>query len=250
MSIVSFFITLIIQTTLFCRQNVVLARASCWKWGWISGIRHFLKDHKALIYPQILHNHCFQFPLGIKSSSEKSKTTLCIFFRGEGWGKKFATLFYCSFERAASPPTTCYRFHKSLEIHERTDAKNGLLQWYGHSRVLGISISKTRVIQASPSHITLATWVTRVTREGYKGGIWEWGCPYHCDSAFKTVPNCCSTQLWPSPTHNCKIANRDVEYHLLASPILCHQSCPMLDLLDCKKVVFFFVFSFHRFSVA
>ena len=94
MSIVSFFITLIIQTTLFCRQNVVLARASFWKWGWISGIRHFLKDHKALIYPQILHNHCFQFPLGIKSSSEKSKTTLCIFFRGGGGGVK--RLPHCS----------------------------------------------------------------------------------------------------------------------------------------------------------
>ena len=133
MSIVSFFITLIIQTTLFCRQNVVLARASFWKWGWISGIRHFLKDHKAPIYPQILHNHCFQFPLGIKSSSEKSKTALCIFFRGEGWGKKFATLFYCSFERAASPPTTCSRFRKSLEIHENWCEKWAVtVMWASH----------------------------------------------------------------------------------------------------------------------
>ena len=34
-----------------------------------------------------------------------------------------------------------------------------LLQWYGHPRVLGISIPKTLVIWVSPSHITLAIWV-------------------------------------------------------------------------------------------
>ena len=136
----------------------------------------FSKTTRHLFTPQILDNHCFQFPLGIKSSTEKSKTTLCVFFGGGGWGggKKFyriVLLFFRTIARAASPPTTYSRFHKSLEIHERTDAKNGLLQWYGHPSVLGISISKTRVIQASPSHITLAIWVrSRVTGEGFESG--------------------------------------------------------------------------------
>ena len=39
-----------------------------------------------------------------------------------------------------------------------------MLQWYGYPCVLGITIPKTLVIWASPSHITLAIWVrVRVT---------------------------------------------------------------------------------------
>ena len=131
----------------------------------------FSKTTRHLFIPQILHNHCFQFPLGILEVVHREiEDNAMHFFRGVGV-KSFTTLFYCSFERAASLPTTCSRFRKSLEIRERTDAKNGLLQWCGHSRVLGISISKTRVIQASPSHITLAIWVRgRVTGEGFESG--------------------------------------------------------------------------------
>ena len=51
--------------------------------------------------------------------------------------------------------------------------------------------SKTLVIWAPPSHITLAIWVrVRVTGDAHiiRGlemgmpislGFWEWGCPYH-----------------------------------------------------------------------
>ena len=40
-----------------------------------------------------------------------------------------------------------------------------MLQWYGYPCVLGITIPKTLVIWASPSHITLAIWVrVRLTR--------------------------------------------------------------------------------------
>ena len=109
----------------------------------------------------------------VVSRPQRNRRQRYAFFSGGG-GKKFyhiVLLFFRTIVRAASPPTTCSRFHKSLEIHERTDAKNGLLQWYGHPSVLGISISKTRVIQASPSHITLASWVRgRVTGEGFESG--------------------------------------------------------------------------------
>ena len=64
-----------------------------------------------------------------------------------------------------------------------------LLQLYGHPRVLGVSIPKSLVIWASPSHITLAGLEFGL---GWPGmpmslGFWEWGCPYayHCDSTRK-----------------------------------------------------------------
>ena len=63
-----------------------------------------------------------------------------------------------------------------------------MLQWYGHPCVLGITIPKTLVIWASPSHITLAIWIRvgiRVTRVPTSLGFWEWGCPYHCDSELE-----------------------------------------------------------------
>ena len=56
-------------------------------------------------------------------------------------------------------------------------------KWKGrcHS-VMGIPIPKILVIWASTSHITLAIWV-RVTGDAHITRVWEWGCPYHCDSA-------------------------------------------------------------------
>ena len=43
-----------------------------------TAIHHFDRDHRAhclrAIPIKILHNHCFQFPLGLYSSQEKSKT--------------------------------------------------------------------------------------------------------------------------------------------------------------------------------
>ena len=97
------------------------------------------------------------FPWVLSRPQRNRRQPYAFFSGGGGGGKKFyhiVLLFFRTIARAASPPTTCSRFRKSLEIYERTDAKNGLLQWYGHPSVLGISISKTRVIQASPSHIT------------------------------------------------------------------------------------------------
>ena len=49
---------------------------------------------------------------------------------------------------------------------------NPVSQWYGHPRVLGIPIPKTLVIWTSPSHITLAIWVTvRVTGDAHIKGF-------------------------------------------------------------------------------
>jgi len=50
---------------------------------------------------------------------------------------------------------------------------------------IGIPIPKAIVIWASPSHITSAIWVrVRVKGMPTSIGFREWGCPYHCGSAF------------------------------------------------------------------
>ena len=67
------------------------------------------------------------------------------------------------------PTHSLFQAPKCLEIQEKTDAKHGLLQWYGHPRILSISISKTRATRASPSHITLAMGV-RVVGKGFGNG--------------------------------------------------------------------------------
>ena len=57
-----------------------------------------------------------------------------------------------------------------------------VLQWYGHSRLLGIPISKTLVIWASPCHITSATWVRfRVTGDAHITILFEMGMPERRD---------------------------------------------------------------------
>ena len=61
---------------------------------------------------------------------------------------------------------------------------------YGNPRVLGIPISKTLVIWASPSHITLKIWVrvrVRVTGDIHSSRVFGMGmpkmrrCSYHFD---------------------------------------------------------------------
>ena len=46
-------------------------------------IYYFHKDHTAPYYPKILHNHRFQFLLGITVKNRRQ--SLCIFF-AVGWG--------------------------------------------------------------------------------------------------------------------------------------------------------------------
>ena len=80
---------------------------------------------------------------------------------------------------------------KELNFLTRPDllSTSSVLQWHGHPRVLGLSIPKTLVIGASPSHITLAIWV-RVTGDAHitrclrMGMPKTRGCPYHCDIGF------------------------------------------------------------------
>ena len=60
-----------------------------------------------------------------------------------------------------------------------------VLQWYGHPHVLGIPIPKTLVIWVFSSHITFPIWVSdrvRVTGDAHITRVWEWGCPYHCNT--------------------------------------------------------------------
>ena len=71
---------------------------------------------------------------------------------------------------------------------------NGVLQWHGHPRVLGIPIPWTLVIWASPSHITLAIWVSvRVTGDTHITRVLGMGmpktrsCPYHCVLNFTNM---------------------------------------------------------------
>ena len=60
-----------------------------------------------------------------------------------------------------------------------------MTRWNG--QVLSGPQGGVTVIWTSPSHITLAIWVSV---RGYRGcpyhlGVWEWGRPNHCDSGAK-----------------------------------------------------------------
>ena len=70
-----------------------------------------------------------------------------------------------------------------MDPHERLRAG---LQWYWHPHVLGISIPKTLVIWASPSHITLAICVrVRVTGDAHITRVVGMGMPISVWQRFR-----------------------------------------------------------------
>ena len=132
---------------------------------------------------------------------------------GGGGGKEFfyivpvvQSIVLSNHSDTCLSPHSLFQAPWCLEIHEKSDAKNALLQWYGHPAFWAFPFPKPEWSWlASLSYVPLAIWVRgRVTGEGFGSG----DARITVTAPSKRSRSAVRRNSDLSPTHNCKVANR------------------------------------------